>query len=347
MAGRTTGRFAKIYMALGHGASVSNAALTLSASKEIQGVTYTSRFYGYSGAIFNRAKALTVRIQGIVGAMDLITPASGNNVVQTPAFSYYKDASTIQSVSADTSVTVVRPAAGKFNWNLITVNTGTNAVSATTGTDGGAYSDTFAAGGGPPLVAVDEIIIGAVKLSSDAAAPIVAGDIFYSDSTGVLLQERSDIPGYELFPVEGGILTGAALGAFHTGPVGRKVYASFYDLAPVIAEVAHTDNVTLNTTSATTSAEAFNDISPQTDLSGSLAWSGSLGRFYVGDSVLFSAACDRRTGVIKYFPNYETDSGKYYIGCVIYSGFDHVGPLEWVKNTVNFQGDGNLKAVGF
>lgn len=347
MAGRTTGRQAVLYLSEEVGAPLTNKELTLASTKTINGITYTDRFYGYSNAIFDRSQPISIIIQGIVGSLNIISGNDNNDEVQTSAFQYYKDGGSIQTVPADTSVSLTRPASGKYAWNLITVNTGTNAITATKGLDGDAYSDTFGAAGGPPLVGTDEIIIGAVKLYSNTSAKITAEDIFYTDSAGVLLQERSHT-NYEIHPVEGGVLLGAALGKFHTGSVGRKVFASFYNMAPFLLKQIHIESMSIAGSRNVATAEAMEDIFAASELAGAPTATGSISRFYNADDTLFRLAFERGYGVFKIYPNYQTDPGKYYMFCAYITSWDHpISVGDFQKNSLNFTIDGAIKKVGF
>ncbi|MBF0546226.1 MAG: hypothetical protein HQM08_17415 [Candidatus Riflebacteria bacterium] len=343
---RKTGKYGQIMIPTGDGIQVANAALTKSASKTIQGTVFSNRFYATaSRSMWNKGKGISARIQGIVGEAS-VTPATGNNNVQTNAFSYYKDNGTIQSAPADTSVTIVRPATGKYNWNLVVVDMDDGTISAITGSDGDSYSDVFDAAGGPPLVAIDKLIIGAVKLSTDTAAPVVAADITQFLSTGTLIQERSDMPGYFEYPMEGGVLLNEALLVCHTGSVARKVYASYYDFYSLLTPLGDTTKWSLDVSSDTTSMQAQGDSGAQSDLSGPPKWSGGFSRFHVRDVVLYNLGVNRRTGIVRLFPD-RNDTTVYYEGAVIVKGFkmdcDMSNPM---MEEITFEGDGNLELRG-
>ena len=106
MGSRITGKAGQVWIPTGDGISVSNAALVMAALKTLQGKNYTNRFYATSSrSMWNRGMGISARIQGIVGEAS-ITPASGNNAVQTNAFSFYKDNGAIQSAPADTNIAI-------------------------------------------------------------------------------------------------------------------------------------------------------------------------------------------------------------------------------------------------
>lgn len=351
MALRKTGKRGQIYIPLSDGNAVSNAALTMSASKTIGGVSYTNRFYGTATrSMWNRGKPITVIQQGIIGEAT-ITPASGNDTVQTVAnISYFKDASSgVQTAAIDSSITVTRPASGKACWNLIVLDTDDGTISAVAGTDttsGTTLVDTWDAAGGPPLVAVDKLIIGAVKLTSNTAAPVTAGEIAYLNGAGVLLQERADIPSYEIVPVQGGVLLSEAMQLCHTGGVSRKVYASYYDVAPVLSAVAHSTKWSVSGSNATVEMPAQGDVGSPTDVSGSPKWSGSFERYYVQDATMFKLAMNRRYGIVRLYPDRDENTA-YYEGAVIISSWGmNSDQGSAMLEQISFAGDGILEPVG-
>ena len=108
---RITGKRGEVYLPTGDGISLSNQALTVSASKTIQGTTYTNQFYGTSTrTAWNRGKALSVRLQGIVGEAT-IYPSTTNNKVWVSPFRIYKDNGTVVTASTAQELTLTRDAA--------------------------------------------------------------------------------------------------------------------------------------------------------------------------------------------------------------------------------------------
>jgi hypothetical protein len=173
---------------------------------------------------------------------------------------------------------------------------------------------------------------------------VAAADIVYKLPTaGTLLQERSDFPTYTVLPMEGGVLLTEALLACRTGPVARTVYATFYDQYPMIARIGDIEGWALSSTSDTTKMEAQGDFSPEVEISSSLSWSGSLSRFYVADTNIFATANQRRTAIVRLYPD-SNDTTKYYEGSIIVKSWGtDVSMGNAVKENITFDGDGNLE----
>jgi hypothetical protein len=348
---RQTGKYGQVYLPSGSGVLVSNQALTKSASKEIGGVTYTNQFYGTTGALWNKGKDMSVRIPGIIGDLSLLTPGTANSTVDMAATSIYLNNSSTSAtaISAQAGLVLTRPTSSTLTVvNLVVVNTGTKAASVVVGSEAAARSASFNTAGGYPYVAVDEIIVGAVVLTTVPAAVVAASEIEYTlYGTNTLVQERSDIPGYEILPAEGGVLVQEALIGAHTAGATRGVYATYYDLQAVLLQVADTTKWSLSSTVGTVSMLAQGDLNPQTDLAGSPTWSGSLERFYVKDSLLFKLAMEQKRGIIKLFPN-RNEPTKYYLGSVVFATWGHTCDNAAAQTQpLSFTGDGPLKAVGF
>jgi hypothetical protein len=212
-----TGRYGKIQAPVNDGVLFTNVALTKEAIKTIGNKVYTNRFYGHANSFWNGNPSYkpTWRLQGIIGEAS-ITATGVNNEVSTNAFSYYKDNGAIATAAADTSVTVTRPAGNVAKWNLIILTLSTGAISAAVGTDATdtTFLDTYGTGAGQiPVLTSDQICIGAVKLTSSSAAAVSSAEIVYTNVAGVLIQERSDIPGGKENLLEGGVLFDDALPA--------------------------------------------------------------------------------------------------------------------------------------
>jgi hypothetical protein len=346
---RITGKKGVLYIPLADGLSISNAALTKSATKEIGGVSYANRFYGTSSrSSWQKSKDPTVRLQGIVGEAT-ITPGTANNTVDVSAFSYYDDNGAVNTSTAAT-LTLTRNADGA-QWHMIHVTNSSGTASVTVGVVSAsttAFVETWAATAGPAYVATTETLIGAVKLTPGGAGLVSAGDIVYSFPTaGTLLQERSDIPTFSILPMEGGVLLNAALLGCHTAGAARTLYASYYDQYPLMAKLGDIDGWTLGGSSDTTSMEACEDYAAQTDLSGAAKWNGTLSRFYISDETVFAMAMQKRTAILRLYPDGDITT-KYYEGAVIIKSWGiSVSVGSAVKESVSFDGDGNLELRGF
>lgn len=344
---RQTGKYGKIYLPVGDGTVTNNTELTMTAAKTIGGTLYTNRFFGKASTYWNRNKALTVRIQGIVGSVD-IQPTGANNEVSVTGFSYYKDNGTIQTAAADSSVVVTRPAGNVAKWNLIILTLSTGAISAVAGTDASdtTFLNTFGTSAGQiPVCTSDQIILGAVKLTTSADAAITASQIVYVDGNGVLLQERSDIPTYDVLPMEGGILLTEALLANHTGGTTRKIYATFYDQYNLMQPLSHTTGWTLSESLNSVDFPAQNDVGTPSDISGAPIFTGTLGRYAV-DSVLFKAACQRKTGFLKLYRNINNPTEYYECACIFTSFSESNNNDAAATSEVGFKVDGILEWRG-
>jgi len=159
----------------------------------------------------------------------------------------------VTSVGAGTP-TITRPATNVSKVCSVTVNT-SGALAVVAGTDGAttAFSETRAAAGGPPLIPVDSVEIGQVRVTTSAAAAITAAQIFQVVGLHV---ERADFPLYDVTYETGGLTFLDALPLIHTGPTAKRTYASFS--APIFADVAlASDFVAPETTHSVTSTQVY------------------------------------------------------------------------------------------
>lgn len=170
-----------------------------------------------------------------------VTPATlgGDDDVDVSALTCYL-IGVLTSVGADADVQISRGVdADTHRINSITV-TAAGAIAAVAGVDGGAFSETRGANGGPPLIDVGAIEIAQVRTTSVTAAPITAAEIFQVVGTH---RERFDFPTWEvkrsnvLSGVSGyaGVLFNSALPLIHVGVLPKRVYAQYY--TPVFAQI--------------------------------------------------------------------------------------------------------------
>ena len=113
----------------------------------------------------------------------------------------------------------------------------TGALAAVAGTAHTEFSETRGAAGGPPLIPVGSIEIGQVRLTSIAAAPVVASEIYTVPGLHV---ERADYPVYALNYATGEVTFADALPAIHTGNVGKRVYLR--GATPLFAPIPQTSD---------------------------------------------------------------------------------------------------------
>ena len=165
-----------------------------------------------------------------------ITPSASNNDVDVAqalemlAAVTGADADGQLTVSG-TAVTCARPTTDTHLVYSITVDN-TGALVAVAGSEGTAFSDVRDAVGGPPLIAVDSIEIGQVRLSSQTAGVVTADEIKQVPN---LHQELSDFPVFEIDYATGQATFASAVSTIHTGAVPREVHVSGF--TPIFAEV--------------------------------------------------------------------------------------------------------------
>jgi len=223
----------------------------------------------------------------------------------------------------------------------VAVTAGTVTGSAT------AFNDTWGADGGPPYITTSQTLLGVVRATPGSATTTTAAEISYYMFDGTtFLQERSDTPGFSIINMEGGILLNSTLLGCHTAGATRTAYATYYDQYPILTKFGDVDGFTLATNSDVIEMEAFGDFSPESDFAGAIKWSGTLSQFYVADKNLWSNVNERRTAIIRLWPN-SNSSSIYYEGSVIFSDWSiDVSLNNPVKTPVSFTGDGPLELRG-
>lgn len=165
-----------------------------------------------------------------------ITPDTGNDSVAYTALTAYMpgtaaaDSDGLVTVSSGT-VAVTRAVTDPYIINSITVDA-SGAVAVVVGSEGTAFSETRGAAGGPPLIPVDSIEIGQVRLSTTAAAAVVKTEILQVVGTHT---ERYDQPVWTVDATRGEITFASALPAIHTGTVPKQVQVRGY--TPIFAEM--------------------------------------------------------------------------------------------------------------
>lgn len=163
----------------------------------------------------------------------VITPEAAltDDQVDVAACSVYL-AGVQTAVSAAAGTALTRAVTADFVMiNSITVNAG-GSIAVVAGTQGAAFSETRDAAGGPPLIPVDSVEIGQVRLAGDASAPVVSTDIFAVVGQH---QERYDFPVWEEDIANANIVFASALPKIHTGVVAKKVFAKSFE--PIFVDV--------------------------------------------------------------------------------------------------------------
>lgn len=193
-----------------------------------------------------------VRPDGLINGGAITPAASGsNNVVDVAALTAYVTGVDV-AAAAETGLTCARAITDPFIVYSITVDS-TGVISALAGTEGTSFSNTRGNAGGPPLIPVDEIEIGQVRLSSTTSAPIEASEIFQVPGVH---QERYDSPIYDINYRRGEVVFAANLPLIHVGGVPKNVYASYAE--PIFTDVPlGSDYVPAETSHSTSSTQVY------------------------------------------------------------------------------------------
>lgn len=266
----STGKGGKVFVNAGDGVYLSGTAMTKQASHTYKGETYTDRIYtlGAGKTLINMrpAKEPSLVIDGIVSEVT-ISGTGSNDEVSTSAFDYMYNG-TRMTASADSSVSVSRPAATQGAWVAIHVKKSDGSISATKGTDtsdaGGITGllDTYGTGAGQrPLIATTELLIGWLKLTNGAAA-VASTEIFYND------QERYDTLAWTWLPNIGGVMLNAALVALHTGDVARDVKFTGYYLDDSFTQIGTAKDWSLTPSVNTVSETTMGGSASQSEIGG-------------------------------------------------------------------------------
>lgn len=189
--------------------------------------TFTSAATLWSG---RAGYAPVVRPNGVLTGFGVTTHASDDTV--TIAAGTLNLQGVVTSVNAGTLVASRGLTTDTHRITSLTVNT-SGALAAVAGVDGTAFSETRGADGGPPLIPVDSVEIGQVRLSSITAAVVDEAEIYVVVG---LHRERADFPLYDINYDAGSVTFLDALPEIHTGPVPKAIYASY--ASPIFADVA-------------------------------------------------------------------------------------------------------------
>jgi hypothetical protein len=177
-----------------------------------------------------------VRANGIVSGSRVLSAHASNDTVTIAAFTAYSKGA-LQTVSA-TSATFSRPATAS-NYKIVSITMASDgSIAKVDGTSSATeFSTTRAAAGGPPLIPVESVELGQIKLSSSTPAVITASDILQNMGDHA---EYADYPVPEVFNLGKGQFAASsaeinahvkfseALPDSHTGPAPKKVYLKYY-----------------------------------------------------------------------------------------------------------------------
>jgi hypothetical protein len=195
--------------------------------------------------------APVVRPNGLLTG-GVVTPhASDNDKVNVAALTLNLNG-VVTTVNAGTATITRGVSSDTHNITSITINS-SGSIAAVSGTDGTSFSETRGANGGPPLIAVDSVEIGQVRTTSVSAGLVTAAEIFQVVGTH---QERADFPLFSVNYGSGSVTFLSVLPEIHTGPVPKRVYASY--AAPIFSDVQlASDFVPPETTHAVTSTQVY------------------------------------------------------------------------------------------
>jgi len=266
----STGKGGKVFVNAGDGVYLSASAMTKQASYTYKGETYTNQIYllGTGKTLINMrpAKEPSLVIDGIVSEVT-ISGTGSNDEVSVSAFDIMYNG-TRTSVSANTSVSVSRPAAGEGAWVAISVKKSDGTITATKGTDTtgtagiGGLLDTYGSSAGQrPLIPTTDLLIGFLKLGN-GAAPVASTEIFYYD------QERYDTLAWTWLPNIGGVMLNAALVALHTGNVARDVKFTGYYLDDSFTQIGTAKDWSLTPSVNTVTETTMGGSASQSEIGG-------------------------------------------------------------------------------
>lgn len=254
----SAGKNAKVYMNTGDGTLLTMQAMTLQATKTYRGKLYTNQIYllGSGKTLINMRPEVQpdIDIDGILQGLDILPVVGDQNTVQTTAGIIEVDGAQV-SVPADADIELTRPAASRWAWYAIHVSEA-GAVTATKGTDTGddqesSLLNTYGSSAGQrPLIGVDQLLIGWVKLFSNVAADVAATAISYTD------REEGGID-FQILPNIGGVKLNGALVKCHTGAIGREVKFTGRYLDGVLAEIPTAKSFSLTAQTSQLNEETF------------------------------------------------------------------------------------------
>lgn len=224
-----TSENAKIEIESGAGSLTSYTAMTDSGDNTV--FTAGTMWSGKSGY------KPDVRPNGIVSGRNVLSTHASDDTVTVAAFTAYSKGS-LNSVSA-TSATITRPTtAGKACVYSVTMaSDGSIATVKGTISADTSFSSTRDAAGGPPLIPVESVEIGQLRITSSTSAAFTSSEIFQTVGTHT---ERADYPSYDVHHLGAGegadssaeenshVKFQSALPDAHTGPVAKAVYIQYY-----------------------------------------------------------------------------------------------------------------------
>jgi len=252
-----SGKGSKVFISSSDGALLSAVAMTKQAIFEYKGKFYTNLVYllGEGKTLINiRAEMQPViGIDGILQGLEISAGAADKAAVSAGV----DEVAGVQgAVAANAAVALTRPAADKICWNAIIVTKSSGVITAVKGTDAAdalpaSLLLTYGtAAGQKPLIPVDSLLIGCVKLIDDGAAVITDSDIDYTD------REDGGVD-FQILPNIGGLKLQTALPEIHTGAIPREIKFTGRYLNAALAEVPTAKNWDMSGSASSQSEETF------------------------------------------------------------------------------------------
>jgi len=224
-----TAENAKIEIESGAGTLTSYTAMTDSGDRQI--FTAGTLWSGKSGYTPD------VRPNGIVSGRNVLSTHADDDKVTVAAFTAYSKGS-LQTVTA-TTATFTRPttASRACVYSVTMASDGSMAVVKGTVSADTSFSSTRDGAGGPPLIPVESVEVGQIRITSSTSAAVASSEIYQVVGTHT---ERSDYPSWTENNTGDGeqadssaeenahIKFDSVLPAIHTGSVAKPVYIQYY-----------------------------------------------------------------------------------------------------------------------
>jgi hypothetical protein len=339
---RKTGKWGKLMLPVNDGVPNTNVELTKVASQDIGGQTYANLFYAHAQTHWNKAKPITVTLQGILGEVVVTPGVAGDDVVVGP-MRYVKDDAGSILTTARTSIALTRHATD-HQQHTIQIVMASGSVVATAGTGHSIFTDSFGGLGGPISVPVANLLVQNIQLEPLSVATVVTGTEIGNGltlTTGVLVQERADMPTFEIIPLDGGVLLTAIPLACHVGAVGRKVYATFYSQKTCLDTAAHTTKWSTSTSNPVTTMPAQGDTGVEADSSGAGTTTGSF-ELYATSELLNKLVVNKKRGYVRLYR--DRNETQYREAAVIFTSIgDSCDQGAAMLETVAFTVDKNIE----
>jgi hypothetical protein len=236
---------------------VAYAAMTDSGDQQVFTISGGTLWSGKSGYV------PTVRPNGIVTGRNVLSASTSADTVVVAGFTAYSK-SVLKTVT-ETTATITR-ATGSFAYIVSITMASDGTIAKVNGTKGASdtFSETRAAVGGPPLIPVNSVEIGQVRITASTAAVLESSEILQVVGQHT---ERYDYPTWSENNIGDGAYASeaakknayvefdSALPKAHTGAVPKAVWTQYY--TPVFAEVSKTLDFTPAENSHSTNSEEY------------------------------------------------------------------------------------------